>query len=70
MTKRSLILLGVTLGGLAGWIGFYFAYFNWFQEEETSISRTLVGVGMWASGLVGLVALIGLGFSIWRTPRA
>ena len=70
MTKRSLILLAVALGGLVGWVGLYFAYFNWFQEEEQSVGRTLVGAGMVASGLVGLVAMTGLGLSIWRTPRA
>lgn len=69
MTKRSLILLGLALGGLAASVGFYFAYFNWFQEEEASIGRTLVGVGMWASFLAGLVAMIGFGVSVWRTPR-
>lgn len=70
MTKRSLILLGVAMAGLIGWVGAYFAYFNWFPEGGSSTGRDLVGLGMWTSAFVGLVATLAFGWSIWRTPRA
>ena len=70
MTKRSLILLGVALGGLFGWIGGFLASVNWFPEEGGGLGKEVVGGVMWASALVGLAATIAFGVSVWRTPHA
>lgn len=50
--------------------GAYFVYFSWFPEEGGGAGKDIVGAAMWISALVGLVATIALGWSIWRTPRA
>lgn len=70
MTKRGLILLGVAVGGLLGWIGGFLAYLNWFPEEGGGLGKEVVGGLMWASALAGLAATIAFGLSVWRTPRA
>ena len=70
MTKRSLIMLTVAVGGLVGWFGGVLAYVNWFPEEGGGLGKDVVGVLMWTSALLGFVALIAFGVSVWRTPRA
>ncbi len=69
MTKRSLILLAVALGGLVGWVGGVLAYVSWFSETGRA-GGDAVKVAMWTSALVGLAATIAFGVSVWRTPRA
>ena len=70
MTKRSIILFGVAVAGLIGWIGGFLALVNWFPEEGGGAGKDIVGVAMWTCALVGLAATIGFGISVWRTPRA
>ena len=70
MTKRSLILLAVAVGGLVGWVGGILAYVNWFPEEGGGLGKEIVGGLMWTSAFVGLAATIAFGVSVWRTPRA
>lgn len=69
MTTRGLILMTIALGGLAGWAGGILAAVNWFPEEGGGPWKAIVLASSWASALVGVVATIAFGISVWRTPR-
>jgi hypothetical protein len=69
VTRTSLLWLSVALAGLIGWVVGVGAYVNWFSETGRAGSDVLK-VAMWSSGLLGLVALLGFGFSIRGGNRA
>ena len=67
MTKRSLILLAVAVGGLIGWVGLFAVYLAFFPEEGSVGGDIVLAT---TSALVGLAATIAFGVSMWRTPGA
>jgi hypothetical protein len=69
VTRTSLLWLSVALAGLIGWVAGVGAYVNWFSETQRA-GGDVLKVATWSSGLIGLVALLGFGFSVRGGHRA